>query len=52
MKGHTGEVTKIKWNPTHPEHLATCSGTMGTSTMRKSNLATFRAYELLCLSAH
>lgn len=35
MKGQTGEVTTIKWNPTHPEHLATCSGTMGNPSIRK-----------------
>jgi hypothetical protein len=29
LKGHTAEVSGVRWDPTHPEHLASCSASMG-----------------------
>lgn len=26
MRGHSGEASIVRWDPTHPEHLASCSG--------------------------
>jgi THO complex subunit 3 len=31
MKGHTGDVSYIKWDPTHPERLVSCSATAGSA---------------------
>lgn len=33
MKGHTGDVSYIKWDPTHPERLVSCSATAGSAGM-------------------
>ncbi|CEQ42263.1 SPOSA6832_04044 [Sporobolomyces salmonicolor] len=29
-RGHTGEVSSLRWNPTHPERLASCSASEGS----------------------
>ncbi|KAM0753033.1 WD40 repeat-like protein [Meredithblackwellia eburnea MCA 4105] len=34
IKGHTGEVSTIRWDPTHPEHLVSCSAATGLNMDR------------------
>ncbi|KAL8293647.1 hypothetical protein RQP46_000348 [Phenoliferia psychrophenolica] len=31
MKGHASEVSAVRWDPTHPEHLVSCSAATGTA---------------------
>jgi len=31
MMGHSAEVSSIRWDPTHSEHLASCSAATGSS---------------------
>lgn len=50
MKGHTAEVSGVRWDPTHPEHLASCSAATGAgkSFVQLVEEARVRVDELAC----
>lgn len=47
IKGMTSEVTGVKWDPTHPEHLASCSAASSAASGSEYPVATlFKGIEL------